>query len=411
MMLEAPTPTPTPTPTPDPEAELDAMATVPSVRRAKRQGSSTPTEEVPRVRDFAAAADAADDDSQTKTQPRVTLVPGGLVPAVPAIAAPPITAIAPAPRPAAADRAPDPVVQPSRSLLLTAATRDRARAIGYEDTLRFQRADARDTGRPPQPRLPDVPQARPHATSAEIITALEALLPPTEAAPAEASDESRPDAQTHEVGFGAGTTIDVLLDAAAHDEAWPAVIGELSEVDRVELRAQQVLEQADRDHKQSEGLERLVDILEYRELRLRALHGQAPDTGANERCAALEQRLQQQAPAGDDMAAMRRYHRFVCSIPAQLTHRPRGTASIATVELEDLSAGGAKITFGEYSLGAGETVWLAIDLAQADRSRIPYPQATSVVMKARVVWSQPQKASLGLIFAGSPRYDMGGSEA
>lgn len=402
VMREAPVPAPEAAP----EADLDAMATVPSVRRAKRQGSSTPTEEVPRVRDAAAADEVADDDSQTKTQPRVTLVPSGLGPAVPAVPVAPTAAT-----PTTAPTAPVPALQPSRSLILTAATRDRARAIGYEDTLRFQRADPLETGRPPPPRPPDVPQARPHATSAEIITALEALLPPAEAAPVEASDESRPDAQTHEVGLGAGTNVDALLDAAADDEAWPAVIGELSEVDRIELRAQQVLEQADRDHKRRDGLERLVDILEYRELRLRALHGQLADPGADERCAVLEQVLQQQAPAGDDMAAMRRYHRFVCSIPAQLTHRPRGVASTATVELEDLSAGGAKITFGEYSLGAGETVWLAIDLAQANRSRIPYPEATSVVMKARVVWSQPQKASLGLIFAGSPRYDMGGSEA
>jgi hypothetical protein len=113
---------------------------------------------------------------------------------------------------------------------------------------------------------------------------------------------------------------------------------------------------------------------------------------------------------GDDMAAMRRYHRFVCSIPAQLTHRPRGATTVATVEIADLSAGGAKITFAEHGIGVGETVWLAIDLAQADRSRIPYPDAKAVVMKARVVWAQPHEANLGLVFAGAPRYELGGAE-
>jgi hypothetical protein len=154
------------------------------------------------------------------------------------------------------------------------------------------------------------------------------------------------------------------------------------------------------------GDERLVDILEYRELRLRALRGQPGDARVAERCAALEQILQQARSAGDGMVALRRHHRFACSIPAQLTHGSgsRGAVRCSTVEIEDVSAGGAKLRFGERAIGVGEMVWLTIELAGADRSRIPSSDAATVVMMARVVWAQPHEATLGLVFAGAPRY-------
>lgn len=321
------------------DAELDAMKTVPALRRTSALRSSTPTEEVPRILHL----DPLDEDSHVKTQPRVTLMPRDRGPA----AAPTIDATL------------------ARRLTTTGGVRSRSRSIGYEDTLRFQRPEPSPMGQPSPPR---------------------------------------PDAPTHASGLDASTTVGALLDAALADVASPAQAAGLSQLEEVELRAQQVLEDANREHERREGLARLVDILEYRELRLRALQSSAGNAGAAERCATLEQALQQRVPAGDDMVAMRRYHRFACSISAQLTHLPRGTKSTATVEIEDLSAGGARITFGEYSIGAGETVWLAIDLTRADRSRIPDPTASTVVMKARVVWSRPHEAKLGLIFAGAPQY-------
>lgn len=343
----------------DTDGELDAMKTLPALRRRGRhaatpRSSATPTEEVPIVRE--PPPDPAHDDDAHETRPKVTLVPPARGPAPPA----------------------------------------GPRSIAYEDTLRFLRPEP---GTPAGPERSDVPQPRPHATSAEVISALEALLPDDEVEP---STQRRPDARTH-IPSPDAATIEALLDAVVGETAWPTDIAGLSADDQAARRTQQVLEQAEHDHRRREGLERLVDILEYREVRLRALRSH-DDAAAAERCTVLEQTLQQHPPAGDDMAAMRRYHRFVCSIPAQLTHRRRGDSMTATVEIEDLSAGGARITFGEFSIDAGETVWLTIDLAAADRSRVPSPEASAVVLKARVVWSHPHAAKLGLVFAGSPDY-------
>ncbi len=155
-----------------------------------------------------------------------------------------------------------------------------------------------------------------------------------------------------------------------------------------------------------DGLERLVDILEYRELRLRALRGGAEGAPAAERCAALERVLSQRPLRGDDMAAMRRYHRFLGSFPARLTQRARGVSSTAEVEVEDISAGGAKIVLADGSLAAGDTVWLSIELALADHPHSLRPTAEIVVMKARVVWTRSHEAMVGLVFAGAPAYDV-----
>lgn len=407
-----------PPPASEDDAELDAMATVPALRRVSARSSSTPTEEMPSIRDV----EPLDEDSRVKTQPRVTLMPRDRGPAAPPrtgleVEAASSSAVEVLPSPAAPPERPaDPSSPPSapeaahpidaalaRRLTSTGGARSRSRAIGYEDTLRFQRPEPSSASQRSPPRS-DALQSRPHATTAEVISALESLLPPDDATSPLPTEPPRPDARTHVSDRDASTPVGELLDVALADVVWPVEVAHLSQLDKFELRAQQVLEDADREHKRRVGIERLVDILEYRELRLRALQSSGGNAGAAERCVALEEALQQRAPAGDDMAAMRRYHRFACSIPAQLTHLPRGAKSTATVEIEDLSAGGARITFGEYTIGAGETVWLAIDLSQADRSRIPDPTASTVVMKARVVWSRPHEAKLGLIFAGAPQY-------
>jgi hypothetical protein len=169
-------------------------------------------------------------------------------------------------------------------------------------------------------------------------------------------------------------------------------------------------EPANGAQREGDGLERLVDVLEYRELRLQSLHGAPDDARRAQRCTALEAVLQQRASVGDERATLRRYHRFECSIAGQLTHRRQGTTAVAPMEITDLSAGGAKITLAELAIGVGETVWLAIDLGAADRSRLPRPDATTVVLKARVVWGLPHKASLGLVFAGAPRYEQDGAQ-
>ncbi|MEX1364911.1 MAG: PilZ domain-containing protein, partial [Nannocystaceae bacterium] len=115
--------------------------------------------------------------------------------------------------------------------------------------------------------------------------------------------------------------------------------------------------------------------------------------------------LQQQL-AADDRAAMRRYHRYLCALPAQLVQR-RDDATVDTldVELADISAGGAKLVCGNGSLGPGDVVWLTVDLAQANCSRLAEPDADLVVLASRVVWARPLDAEVGIIFAGAPRFE------
>src|SRR5690606_9846251 len=136
-----------------------------------------------------------------------------------------------------------------------------------------------------------------------------------------------------------------------------------------------------------EQWQRLLDILEYRRLRGDALRGQPQPEAAIERRAELERSLQPRPPVEDERAALRRYHRFACSIPARLgPPLPGRSAPIpASVEIEDVSAGGARITIDQPSLAVGERVWLTIDLGAIERSRLP-STARQVVLDARVVW-------------------------
>ena len=284
-------------------------------------------------------------------------------------------------------------------------TKSRGR-VAYEDTLRMQR--------PREPPLPapepavdgaeaeadaaasedDAPQVRKHLSTGELIDALEELLP-IDDDPQLAVEPDAPTAR-HASRTGAGPYAP-LGGGGQWDPEQPGLLDD----EGLELEVQHALERG-REDRQRLGLRCLVDILEYRELRTRALRGETVDSL---RYNALEDQLQQHPLGIDDEASMRRYTRFVCSIPAQLTHRVLGSVRTVSVEVEDLSAGGARLTFGEYSIDPGEIVWLAFDLSQADRQGTIVPEADTVVFKARVVWSRTHDAQLGLIFAGAPRYD------
>ncbi|MCX4246940.1 FHA domain-containing protein [Paraliomyxa miuraensis] len=284
-------------PAPDQGAEVDAMTTVPSVRRVDRSGGSgTPTEEVPAVHDPAPAPVAADDDDEldARTRPRITRAKRW--------------------------------------------TRHAPTAIAYEDTLRIQRDAAPEEGDGPAPEEGDAP-VRARSSPSESI--------------------------------------------AVPGEPVPG---------------------GDREHRRREGLERLAEIVEYRELRARALLGRALGPTATERCAELERQLEQRPPGGDERAAMRRYHRFVCAVPALLVPPEGMVAGPAAVKIEDLSAGGARITHGDCSLVAGDVVSLSVELPEANAVALPESSARAIVLDARVVWSQPHEAALGLVFVGAPRY-------
>lgn len=154
------------------------------------------------------------------------------------------------------------------------------------------------------------------------------------------------------------------------------------------------------------GLEVLVDILEYRDLRLRTLRGELLPSSASARLSTLEEHLQRNDASPDDPAAMRRYHRFPCGAQAQLSwRRAEGRTSTVEIALADLSAGGAKVLLRGAPLSVGAEVWLTFDLLPADRSRLPDPEADAVILAGRVVWANTGDGELGLIFAGAPRYE------
>ncbi len=382
------------------------MRTLPSIKRITDDtprptskptatlGSATPTEEVPRIVEPEPAPEPAEsdevDDDVYETLPRITINPEhALVPEPPAEPATPVEPETPAtsePKPRTGPRLVSPLSRSSEKL-------------PYEDTLRFNRPKDRNGE---ESASSGVLQTRQHVTSDELIDALEELLPGGDEDEAEeAPSDPRPDALVLEPTPASMPQVGALIDAATEEGTWPSEEQGMSPGDLMGMRVQHVFELANRQNRHRRGLECLIDILEYRELRLRSLRGEA---FAKERFAELQEQLQQSSMPGPDAVSMRRYHRYICSIPAQLTHRERGTTSTISVEVEDLSAGGAKVTFGEYSIDSGDIVWLAFDLSEAEGRGTVIPDAQTVVFKARVVWARPHDAQLGLIFAGAPRY-------
>ena len=153
------------------------------------------------------------------------------------------------------------------------------------------------------------------------------------------------------------------------------------------------------------GLSALAEVLQYREYRLRQLRGETLEPQEHEELARLRQRLQQPTGTGtaDTVAALRRYQRFDCALKAELTHRLGGSMSTLSVGVQNIGAGGAKLTAGQHELSAGDVAWLAIDVSASPS--MPVEQAKTVVFKSRVVWVRSHAAELGVVFAGAPRYD------
>lgn len=355
----------------EPAAVLDKKQTQPRIRRSggtatRPLGSVIPTEEVPRIED------EEDDDDVYETRPRLARnTRASRVPTkVPRELSEPEGSQAPEPKGTAEfePEEPEPTSEgdPSAAEVSLPGASSSRSIVAYEDTLRFERPARRaDEASEPAEPADEVPQARKHVSTGELIDALEELLP--------IDDEPRsPD------GLGERFGAELRARGAAGESFG-----------------------SDPEEQRRRGLGYLVDILEYRELRLRSLRGAPIDTS---RYDVLERRLQQHPLGIDDEAAMRRYTRLRCSIPAQLTHHEHGSASTVAVEVADISAGGARVTFGEYSIRTGAIVWLAFDLTQAEREGTLVPDADTVVFKARVVWTRAHDAQVGLIFAGAPQY-------
>ncbi len=136
-------------------------------------------------------------------------------------------------------------------------------------------------------------------------------------------------------------------------------------------------------------------VFEYRGLRFRGLRGESLDETASERLRALENQLQQQL-IGESTAAVRRFRRFDCPLPAWVGIREGRHVSTWAVELEDISAGGAQVrSAGQRTTFApGDACWLVVDLDD-------HPDQPVVVFRARVVWSLPEDGRMGLVFSGA----------
>jgi FHA domain/PilZ domain len=137
------------------------------------------------------------------------------------------------------------------------------------------------------------------------------------------------------------------------------------------------------------------NVFEYRELRLRGLRGEPLDEAASARLQLLEGKLQQQL-AGAPVAAVRRFRRFDCPLPAWIGHREGRHVSTWAVELEDVSAGGAQVRCSGQptTFAPGDACWLVVDLDDD-------PDQPVVVFRARVVWSLPADGRMGLVFSGA----------
>lgn len=136
----------------------------------------------------------------------------------------------------------------------------------------------------------------------------------------------------------------------------------------------------------------LRDVLDYRRLRLEELRGRSLPAAERQRYARLTTGLLVET---HDLPASRRFVRAGCRLPASLTQRDHGHTRTLEVRLEDLSAGGARVSMFDPSVRVGDEVWLAFDLA----TLLSFGQ--QVVFRSRVVWTSKRLEALGLMFGGN----------
>ncbi len=98
------------------------------------------------------------------------------------------------------------------------------------------------------------------------------------------------------------------------------------------------------------------------------------------------------------LPASRRFHRSLCTLPATLTQRDGTASRTLPIQLEDLSAGGARVALNDAGVRAGDEVWLAFDLAEL------FSRGHKVVFRSRVVWTKSALGATGLMFGGNARF-------
>lgn len=143
------------------------------------------------------------------------------------------------------------------------------------------------------------------------------------------------------------------------------------------------------------ALSTLRDVLDYRALRLSGLRGEPMDARAKARFEQLSIRLLVDTHG---LPSSRRFLRQPCPLPATLTQRDGALSRTLDVSLDDLSAGGARLSMVDPSVRVGDEVWIAFDLAAL------FSFGQKVVFRSRVVWTSGRIGATGLMFGGNARF-------
>ena len=139
----------------------------------------------------------------------------------------------------------------------------------------------------------------------------------------------------------------------------------------------------------------LRDVLDYRALRLEELRGQPMDEAGKARYSELTVRLLVDTHG---LPASRRFVRAECPLPATLTQRDGAVSRTLDIRLDDLGAGGARLSMFDPAVRVGDEVWLAFDLAAL------FSFGQKVVFRSRVVWASAELGATGLMFGGNARF-------
>ncbi len=133
-----------------------------------------------------------------------------------------------------------------------------------------------------------------------------------------------------------------------------------------------------------------LDILEYRDLRMRSLGVTPIGADGRTRLAALEQRLR-----AKDGSGARQFTRFSCRRTTAIAVRAQGahSATPTDVVIVDISAGGAKLEpLHTFAIHEGAELDLLVEGAGGP---------LDMVLPSRVVWLR--SGAVGIMFAGAPR--------
>jgi hypothetical protein len=127
-------------------------------------------------------------------------------------------------------------------------------------------------------------------------------------------------------------------------------------------------------------------------MRAHMLAGKRLGSRAQARYDELEDRLRAREGSGtSERGHLRAFHRFDVQLAAAVRFCVGGERVLVPAEMENLSAGGVKLTMPE-SPTVGERVWLQLQLTGGAVAILP----------SRVIWARG--SAIGLMFAGAPKW-------